>query len=279
MGRHKKSGATPRHDRTRPDHALLFGLHAVAAALKNPDRTLIRLTASRNALTRLRTMVDPLPIDPLVTEPKAIDRLVSGSVHQGIVLEAGFLPPIDLETLAGRRLVVVLDQITDPQNVGAILRSANAMGADAVITTARHSPEATGTLAKAASGALEWTPYVVVRNLAETLATLGDFGYARIGLDSDADLDLADVATDLGPDRPRAIVLGAEGKGLRRLTAQRCDTLARLDLPGRIKSLNVSNAAVLALHLAGGCTTADQARANGRTDTSRNRPDNSRFSD
>ena len=260
MARHKKTGAKPRHDRARPDHALLFGLHAVAAALGNPNRTLIRLTATRNALTRLKSMVDPLPIDPVVTEPKAIDRLVGGSVHQGVVLEAGFLPPVDLETLADRRLVVVLDQITDPQNVGAILRSANAMGADAVITTARHSPEATGTLAKAASGALEWTPYVVVRNLAEALAALGEFGYMRIGLDSDAEHDLADIAIDLGPDRPRAVVLGAEGKGLRRLTAERCDSLARLDLPGRIKSLNVSNAAILALHLAGGRVTAGQAR-------------------
>jgi 23S rRNA (guanosine2251-2'-O)-methyltransferase len=140
----------------------------------------------------------------------------------------------------------VLDQITDPHNVGAILRSAVAFGARAVITTARHSPEATGVLAKSASGALEHVSMVTVQNLARALQALKDRGFLVVGLDSDGTDDLAAVPLRL----PLAIVLGAEGKGLRQLTRVTCHTVARLDLPGVIKSLNVSNAAALALYVA-----------------------------
>jgi len=142
--------------------------------------------------------------------------------------------------------VLVLDQITDPHNVGAIFRSAAAFSAAAIVTTARHSPEATGVLAKAASGALEYVPLVTVQNLARGLAALKDRGFLLVGLDSSGGSDLAQTALRA----PLALVLGAEGKGLRQLTRETCDAVARLDLPGAIKSLNVSNAAALALYVA-----------------------------
>ena len=143
-------------------------------------------------------------------------------------------------------IVLVLDQITDPHNVGAILRSAAAFAVSAIMTTARHSPEATGVLAKSASGALELVPIVTVQNLARGLEGLRQRGFLLVGLDSDGEKDLADI----GLRAPLALVLGAEGKGLRQLTKETCDHLARIDLPGEIKSLNVSNAAALALYVA-----------------------------
>ena len=140
----------------------------------------------------------------------------------------------------------MLDQITDPHNVGAILRLAAAFAAGAIVTTARHSPEATGVLAKSASGALELVPLVTVQNLARGMEDLRQRGFQLVGLDSGGEADLADLMLRA----PLALVLGAEGKGLRQLTKTTCDHLARLDLPGEIKSLNVSNAAALALYVA-----------------------------
>jgi 23S rRNA (guanosine2251-2'-O)-methyltransferase len=141
--------------------------------------------------------------------------------------------------------VLVLDQITDPHNVGAILRSAAAFGVKAIVTTARHSPEVTGVLAKSASGALELVPFVTVQNLARALNELKDRGFMAVGLDSEGTENL--IAVDM--KEPLALVLGAEGKGLRQLTRETCHVVARLDMPGAIKSLNVSNAAVLALYI------------------------------
>jgi 23S rRNA (guanosine2251-2'-O)-methyltransferase len=160
--------------------------------------------------------------------------------------EADPLQAPDLTELASDGIVLVLDQITDPHNVGAILRSAAAFGVKALVTTARHSPEATGVLAKSASGALDYVPMVTVQNLARGLTALRDRGFLLVGLDSEGGADLA--ATEL--HAPLALVLGAEGKGLRQLTRETCDRTARLDLPGAIKSLNVSNAAALALYVA-----------------------------
>jgi 23S rRNA (guanosine2251-2'-O)-methyltransferase len=166
-------------------------------------------------------------------------------VHQGLLAEADPLPSPDIETLKQEGMVLVLDQITDPHNVGAILRSAAAFAVKAIVTTARHSPEATGVLAKAASGALELVPMVTVQNLARALTALNERGFQTVGLDSEGSEDLSDVTLR----EPLALVLGAEGKGLRQLTRETCSVVARLDMPGEIKSLNVSNAAVLSLYV------------------------------
>jgi 23S rRNA (guanosine2251-2'-O)-methyltransferase len=180
---------------------------------------------------------------------KALDiarRLSPDSVHNGLLAEADPLAAPGIEALEPVGVVLVLDQITDPHNVGAILRSAAAFGVKALVTTARHSPEATGVLAKSASGALEFVPMILVQNLARGLAALKERGFLTVGLDSEAGEDLNDVPMSA----PLALVLGAEGKGLRQLTRETCDHLARLDLPGAIKSLNVSNAAALSLSVA-----------------------------
>ena len=237
----------PRHQRRGDSVARIYGLHAVRAALDNARRAPHRLFVTRNAAARLELETRPARCPVELASPEAIAaRLPPGAVHQGALLEAEALPERDLDNLAGARLVLALDQITDPQNVGAILRSAAAFAADALVTTERHAPEATGALAKAASGGLEYVPLVTVVNLARALDDLGDRGFTRIGLDSAGEADLEAL---VGPE-PLVLALGAEGKGLRRLTRERCDRLARLDMPGPIKSLNVSNAAALALFVA-----------------------------
>jgi 23S rRNA (guanosine2251-2'-O)-methyltransferase len=230
-----------------PEHAILYGFHPVAAALANPARRLRRLLATENALHRLTAAGIDLAVAPELVRPGEIDRLLTpDAVHQGLLLEADPLPPVSLDALPPGGLVLVLDQITDPHNVGAILRSAAAFAVDAVVTTARHSPAATGVLAKAASGALEHVPIALVTNLALGIEALQARGYRCIGLDSDA----SETLDALAPVRPVALVLGAEGKGLRARTRATCDGLARLDLPGAIRSLNVSNAAAVALQIA-----------------------------
>jgi len=227
--------------------ALRYGWHSVKAALENPARRVRKLMATENALRRLRDESIPLPVEPELVRPDAIAaRLGPDAVHQGLLAEADPLPVPTLETLAPEGLVLVLDQITDPHNVGAILRSAAAFDVKAVVTTARHSPEATGVLAKAASGAIDLVPLVLVQNLARGMTALRERGFLLVGLDSEGDADLAGLPLKA----PLALVLGAEGKGLRQLTRETCDRLARIDLPGAIKSLNVSNAAALALYVA-----------------------------
>jgi 23S rRNA (guanosine2251-2'-O)-methyltransferase len=235
----------PRHG--SPDDVVLYGWHTVTAALANPARRIRRLLATENALRRLAEDGVALPLTPEVVRPDALAaRLTPDAVHQGLLAETDPLPSPDIEDLAAAGLVLVLDQITDPHNVGAILRTAAAFAVAAVVTTARHSPEATGVLAKAASGALELVPIVTVQNLARGLHALKERGFLLVGLDSDATDDLASIELR----GPLALVLGAEGKGLRQLTGATCDRRARLDLPGAIKSLNVSNAAALALYIA-----------------------------
>jgi 23S rRNA (guanosine2251-2'-O)-methyltransferase len=185
-------------------------------------------------------------VTPEIVRPGEIDRMLTpDAVHQGLLAEADALPSPDIETLPQEGMVLVLDQITDPHNVGAILRSAAAFAVNAIVTTARHSPEATGVLAKAASGALELVPLVTVQNLARALTELNERGFMTVGLDSEGSEDISAIPLKA----PLALVLGAEGKGLRQLTRETCSHVARLDMPGEIKSLNVSNAAVLALYV------------------------------
>jgi 23S rRNA (guanosine2251-2'-O)-methyltransferase len=227
--------------------AILYGWHPVVAALANPRRHIRKIVATENAARRLADEGLTLSVTPEIVRPDAIDaRLSPDAVHQGLLVEADPLPSPALDDLPARGILLVLDQITDPHNVGAILRSAAAFGVGAVITTARHSPEATGVLAKSASGALEYVPVVAVQNLARALADLKERGVLAVGLDSEGETDLAQAALRA----PLALVLGAEGKGLRTLTRQTCDIRARLSLPGAIKSLNVSNAAAVALYIA-----------------------------
>lgn len=225
---------------------ILYGWHTVTMALANPERRIRKLTLTENAAKRLADENIDTRVTPEIVRPQEIDRLLSpDAVHQGLLAEADALPSPDIEDLAQEGMVLVLDQITDPHNVGAILRSAAAFAVKAIVTTARHSPEATGVLAKAASGALELVPMVTVQNLARALTTLNDLGFQTVGLDSEGSEDLSDVALR----EPLALVLGAEGKGLRQLTRDTCSVVARLDMPGEIKSLNVSNAAVLSLYV------------------------------
>jgi 23S rRNA (guanosine2251-2'-O)-methyltransferase len=226
----------------------LWGRHAVAAALDNPDRKVLRAWATREAADYMQ-----LPKEVAVTMAEAPDlgRLVPADApHQGIVIEVEPLEDVWLDGLLHqaeeRAVLLVLDQVTDPHNVGAILRSAAAFGAIGVVTQDRHSPPESGALAKAASGALERVPWVRVVNLARALEEIGEAGFWRIGLAGDADTDLKDA---LGPQRV-ALVLGAEGPGLRLNTREHCDALARLPITAAIESLNVSNAAAVALYAA-----------------------------
>jgi 23S rRNA (guanosine2251-2'-O)-methyltransferase len=226
----------------------LYGWHTVLEALRNPRRVTRRLVTTENAAIRLREALGTaLPTEPVIAKAEDIGRqLTPDAVHQGLLLIAEPLVSPALDEMEATGIVLALDQVTDPHNVGAILRSAAAFGVSAVITTERHSPEVTGVLAKAASGALEHVPLVTVRNLARALDDLKQRGLVLVGLDSDGDADIAALPLR----RPLALVLGAEGKGLRQLTRQTCHHVARLELPGRIVSLNVSNAAAVALYVA-----------------------------
>jgi len=231
------------------DAVVLYGWHPVSEALGNERRGLRRLLASENALLRLQeTFGETLRITPEVVRPSEIGRLLGAdAVHQGLYLEADPLPAPELDAMPADALLLALDQITDPHNVGAIVRTAAAFGVTGILTTVRHAPGATGVLAKSASGGLEHVPFITVRNLAEALITLGERGFTRIGLDSDAEVELG----ALEPRRPLVIVLGAEGKGLRERTRSCCDTLAKIPFSGAIRSLNVSNAAAITLYALG----------------------------
>lgn len=225
---------------------ILYGWHTVTAALANPQRQLRRLLLTENAARRLADEGIATGITPEIVRPSVIDHeLGPDAVHQGLFAEADPLPSPDIETLPQEGIVLVLDQITDPHNVGAIMRSAAAFAVKAIVTTARHSPEATGVLAKSASGALELVPLVTVQNLARALTALNERGFMTVGLDSEGGENLAAVHLT----QPLALVLGAEGKGLRQLTRETCSVMTRLDMPGDIKSLNVSNAAALSLYI------------------------------
>lgn len=229
----------------------LFGLHAVRDALMNPARKRLRLIVTLNAQNKLEDAIAASGMTPeLVDSRKFNAPLDPGSVHQGAALE---VKPLDwgrLDDVAiGRDAprLILLDRVTDPHNVGAILRSAEVLGASAVIGTRHHSAPETGALAKTASGALERQPYLRVRNLSDAIVALQGMGYLVLGLDGEADKTI-EVAVDGVQDRPVALVLGAEGPGLRQKTKETCDILVRIDASGAFGSLNVSNAAALALY-------------------------------
>jgi len=249
------AGAKPRHTRPRDgtgaaNDAYLYGFHAVLAALANPHRLAERLCLSRNAEAELARQGARLPADlpvrPEIMENDAIAALLpAGAVHQGIALRTSPLPDLDvIEACEGANRAIVLDQVTDPHNFGAILRSAAVFGATALITTERHSPALGGALAKAASGALERVKIARITNLVRAIEELKELGFEVIGLDGESETALPDLKLS-----PRvALVLGAEGAGLRRLTREHCDLLARLPAAGTMTSLNVSNAAAVALY-------------------------------
>lgn len=232
----------------------LYGVHSVFAALVNPARQCQRLLLTGEAQTTLEnkfSKINVLNDMPMEIVPRAtIAGLLSeGAVHQGCALLAAPLPPVGLEEvlrdIPANALIVLLDQVTDPQNVGAILRSALAFGAQAVLLTERHAPGASGAMAKAASGALEKMPLVQVTNLARSLESLKEAGFWCVGLDPEAETTLSDIRAE----GRTALVLGAEGAGLRRLTRAHCDFLARLPIrPDTVASLNVAAAAAVALY-------------------------------
>jgi 23S rRNA (guanosine2251-2'-O)-methyltransferase len=260
MTRNKPHHANRAPARSHDDEGLvrLYGIHAVATALANPAREIRRLLLTDNAEHRLAGAIAARKAKSQKVTPRDLDRaLGADTVHQGALLETADLPEPPLDELAtscaSAGPLIVLDQVTDPHNVGAILRSAAVLGAGGLIMTRRHSPPLSGALAKAASGGLEVVPVALVANLARALEELRELGVRRIGLDGDGDVTI-DAA---GFGGAVALVLGAEGKGLRRLTRESCDVLARIPAAGSFASLNVSNAAAVALYAA--------ARARGKS--------------
>ena len=236
----------------------LWGWHAVEAALRNPDRPppgRLLATADRaRAIAAIRSELKPELADP----QEIARRLPQGAVHQGVALRTPPLEGVTLPEIAkpATGVILVLDQVTDPQNVGAILRSAAAFGARGVIMQDRHAPPLGGALAKAAAGALERLPVVRAVNLSRALEQLSEMGWTSIGLDGQAEVDLAHVVNIPAS----VIVLGSEGEGLRRLVSEHCDLLARIPMPGGFESLNVGSAAAIALYAA---TQVPSARATG----------------
>ncbi len=229
----------------------LFGLHAVRDALMNPNRQKLRLIVTRNARDKLAEAIDFSGVQPEEADPRKFTAPIdAGSVHQGVALE---VKPLEWGGLAenciGREhpRVILLDRVTDPHNVGAILRSAEVLGASAVIGTRHHSAPETGALAKTASGALERQPYLRVRNLADAITELQGMGFLVLGLDGEAS-ETVESALAGKLDRPVALVLGAEGPGLRQKTKETVDLLVKIDAAGGFGSLNVSNAAAIALY-------------------------------
>lgn len=230
----------------------LYGRHAVIAALSNPERVHRKLHITHAAMKMLEADYDlPKGFNVQFGDDSDLGRLVPADApHQGMVLEVEALdgPFLDdiLNADTGNRPLVILDQVTDPHNVGAILRSAAAFGAVALVTQDRNSPTESGSLARAASGALEIVPWVRVVNLARALGEIGNAGYWRIGLDGSATRNIEDALADTKP----ALIFGAEGEGMRHNTAEHCDELARLPISPKMESLNVSNAAAIALYAA-----------------------------
>lgn len=231
----------------------LFGLHAVRDALMNPEREKLRLVVTKNAADKLEEAIGVSGMTPEMADPRKFNVPIDAqSVHQGAALE---VKPLNWGRLADRAIadderpqrLILLDRVTDPHNVGAILRSAEVFGALAVIGTKHHSAPETGALAKTASGALERQPYLRLRNLSDAIVELQAMGYLVLGLDREAE-DTIEGTLEGKLDRPVALVLGAEGPGLRQKTKETCDALVKINFAGAFGSLNVSNAAAVALY-------------------------------
>lgn len=233
----------------------LFGIHAVRDALLNPNREKLRLVLTKNAADRLADALAQSDIAPEIVDPRKFSvPIAEDSVHQGAAMEVKPLNWGKLEEVCisgkGNPLVVCLDRVTDPHNAGAVLRSAEVFGARAVIAPRHHSAPETGALAKTASGALERQPYLRVTNLADSMQSLREMGYVLIGLDGEGSVTLSEALANAGPGRAIAIVMGAEGPGLREKTRETCDVIARIPFADAFGSLNVSNAAAIALYAA-----------------------------
>jgi 23S rRNA (guanosine2251-2'-O)-methyltransferase len=268
MSKHKQRNGRPRIDPTvdrgapsqgggreakRSGEVWIYGHHPVAAALANPDRKILRLVATTEAAAKLSEIssIPPRTLGQLKgAARKDIDQLVGpDAVHQGAAVLVHALN-YDLQDVLERvsqnpnACIVVLDQVTDPHNVGAILRSAAAFGAAAVVAPDRHAPDENGAMAKSASGALDKLPYIKAGNLVRALELVKEHQFWLVGLDAEAPQQLADIKLD----GRIALVLGAEGEGLRRLVKETCDHVARLPMAGDMESLNVSNAAAISLY-------------------------------
>lgn len=254
-GGHMSGSRTDRRPGQRPHSGSgfwLYGFHAARSALANPRRTVHRAILSQRAQAELGAkLLGDIPVE--IAAPDAVGRVLPpGSVHQGIALLCEPLPRLDLETVldgipagpGNRRVVAVLDQVTDPHNEGAILRSAAAFGVAAIVVQDRHAPPESGALAKAASGALDIVPRIVAVNISRTLEDLGRLGFWRIALAGDGEMALDEAARE----GDIAIVLGAEGSGIRRLVREHCDTGAFIPMDAAMESLNVSNAAAISLY-------------------------------
>ena len=238
-----KSNASRAHD-------WIYGRHAVFAVLANPQRQIHKILATNNAAKDFKDAINKANLSyALSTTGEISNMLPPGAVHQGIAVKADPLKEVALAELPLDRPVLVLDQITDPHNVGAIMRSAAVFNASAIIMTRRNSPPLSGVLAKSACGALEHVGIIFVGNLSAALKELGKTGFWRIGLDGEAPTALETCSAPIGGNRPVALVLGAEDKGMRRLTTENCDELCYITTSGALASLNVSNAAAIALHV------------------------------
>lgn len=247
------------NQRTDSGGIWLWGTHAVRAALANPSRKGRKLLISGTAHPELRALAGKSKVQVEAVDPGALDRaLPRDAIHQGVALLANPLEEADIhdaiEGIAEPRRLVLLDQVTDPHNMGAIVRSAAAFGVCGVIVQDRNSPPEGGVLAKAASGALETVPIVRVVNIARALDELGELGFLRVALADEA----AEPIEQVDLDRDVVLVLGAEGEGLRRLTREKCDVAVRLPTTPEMPSLNVSNAAAVALYV---CATAGASKS------------------
>lgn len=260
MAEKRAKNARSKADRAQKDRATdsavwLFGIHAVREALENDQREKLSLMVTKNAADRLSDAIKRGGIEPKIVDPRTFKAPIDPqSVHQGAVIEVkplnwGSVSELCSVDRDANPVVLLLDRVSDPHNVGAILRSAEVFGARAVIAPRRHAAPETGALAKSASGALERQPYLQVPNLARAMGSLHEMGYKIFGLDGEAPDSIEDALATHGHG-PIALALGSEGPGLRALTKETCDALVHIPFAGDFGSLNVSNAAAVALYAA-----------------------------